>query len=121
LERAIGVINALLDRERLSPAEEDYLDVLGDLVERYEDVHYPIEDVSDAGMLEHLIEAKGVTQAAVAQATGIAPSRISEVLAGKRKLTREQITKLAAYFHVSPAAFLPEPANERKPRRAARR
>jgi HTH-type transcriptional regulator/antitoxin HigA len=108
LDRATAVINALLDRSQLSPAEEDYLDVLGDLVERYEDKHHriPTADLTDAEMLEHLLEAKGVTQAEVARATGIRESRISEVRSGKRQLTRAQISKLAAYFHVSPAVFL---------------
>src|SRR5437899_9006113 len=41
LDRAIAMINSLLDRDRLSPAEEDYPDVLGGLVERYEDKHHP--------------------------------------------------------------------------------
>jgi plasmid maintenance system antidote protein VapI len=54
-----------------------------------------------------MIAQKDVTQAEVARATGVRESRISEVLSGKRKLTRTQITKLAAYFHVSPAVFLP--------------
>ena len=108
LDRAIAIINALLDRGRLTAAEEDYLDVLGDLVERYEDKHHPIptDDLSEAEMLAHLIEAKDVTQAEVARATGIRESRVSEVLSRKRKLTRTQITKLAAYFRVSPAVFL---------------
>jgi HTH-type transcriptional regulator/antitoxin HigA len=115
LDRATAVINSLLDRRRLSPAEQDYLDVLGDLVERYEDEAHPIADVSDAAMLEHLIEAKGITQAQVARATGIAQSRISELLSGRRRLTRAQIEKLAAYFHVKPAVFLPiAPANGKK-------
>ena len=37
--------------------------------------------------------------------TRIAESTISEVLAGKRKLNRTQIGKLARYFHVEPGAF----------------
>ncbi len=48
-----------------------------------------------------------MTQAELARATGIRESRISEVLSGKRKLTRTQISKLAAFFRVSPAVFLP--------------
>jgi HTH-type transcriptional regulator / antitoxin HigA len=107
LGRATAVINSLLDRNQLSAAEQDYLDVLGDLVERYETKHHAIGDVADADVLEHLLEARGVTQAAVARATGIAESRLSEVLRGKPQLTRAQITKLAAYFHVGPAVFLP--------------
>ena len=91
-----------------SPSDEqDYLDVLGDLVERCEDQAYPIPDVSDGGMLRFLIDQKEVTQADVARATGIHESRISEIPSGKRELTRTQITKLAANFRVSPAVFLP--------------
>jgi HTH-type transcriptional regulator / antitoxin HigA len=107
LDRATAVVNSLLDRNQLSAAEQDYLDVLGDLVERYENIHHAIGDVSDADALEHLLEAKDATQVAVARATGIAESRLSEVLRGKRQLTRAQITKLAAYFHIGPAVFLP--------------
>src|SRR5438105_1838015 len=107
LNRAMAMIHGLLDRDRLDPAEEDDLDVLSDLVERYEDKAHPIEtgDLSDAEMLKHLIEAKNVTQVEVARATGIAESTISELLAGKRKLSRAHIGKLAKYFHVSPSLF----------------
>ena len=105
LDRAIAVINSLLDRDDLSPAEADYLDVLSDLVERYETEEHPMEDVSDADMLQHLIEAKGVTQAEVARRAGIAVSTISEVLSGKRALSRTHIGKLARYFGVDPGVF----------------
>jgi plasmid maintenance system antidote protein VapI len=73
-------------------------------------------NVPDAGALEHLLEAKGVTQAAGARATGIAELRLSEVLRGKRQLTRTQITKLAAYFHVGPAVYLPSDRTTRRKR-----
>ena len=110
LDRAIAMIDSLVDRDRLSPAEADYLDVLGDLVERYEDQALPIADVSEGEMLRYLIDQRDVTQAAVARATGIRESRISEILSGKRKLTLPQLTKLAGYFRVSPAVLLPAAA-----------
>lgn len=105
LDEAIRVIDGLLDQEALTPAEDDYLDVLSDLVEAYEDVHHPMDPVSDADMLRFLIENKAMTQAQVAKGAGIAESTISEVLAGKRKLTRGQIGKLARYFKVEPGVF----------------
>ena len=61
--------------------------------------------VSDAEMLRHLVEAKGITQTEVSRATGIADSTISEVLKGKRSLNRSHIGKLAKYFNVSPDVF----------------
>jgi HTH-type transcriptional regulator/antitoxin HigA len=105
LEAAIEVVNSLIDQNRRSKPEEDYLDVLGNLVEAYEDEHIPIEPADDAELLRLLIEAKKVTQTQVAKATGIVESTISEVLSGKRKLNRKQIGKLARYFRVSPEAF----------------
>src|SRR5436190_19166299 len=82
LDAAIAVINSLIDRDRLTRAEEDYLDVLGDLVKRYEDKTFPHKEVSEAAMLEFLIEARAVTLTEVAQARGIVDSPISEVLSG---------------------------------------
>ncbi len=121
LDRAQAVIDELLDHGRLDPAEQDYLDVLGDLVEHYEDAQHAIaiDDLSDADMLEHLIEAKGVTQAEVARSTGIAESRISEVLSARRRLTREQVEQLAIYFHVPPGVFLKK--TEARNRRSKRK
>lgn len=108
LDQASAMIHALLDRDDLDHAEADYLEVLSDLVERYEEKHHPIGDVSGGAMLRFLIDQKGVKQADVARGAGIAESTVSEVLAGRRPLNRTQIGKLARYFHVAPGVFLPE-------------
>jgi HTH-type transcriptional regulator/antitoxin HigA len=105
LNEAIRVIDSLIDQETLTDPEQDYLDVLGDLVEEYEAETIPTRPIPDSERLQFLIENKGITQAAVAKATGIAVSTISEVLSGKRKLNRRQIGKLAKYFHVGPSVF----------------
>src|SRR5947209_8655468 len=76
LSQAVSVMDSLLDYPRRDRAQEDYLDVLGDLIKQYEDKAHPIADVSESEVLEHLIEAKGVTQAEVARQTGIAESRL---------------------------------------------
>jgi HTH-type transcriptional regulator / antitoxin HigA len=107
LGAALAVIDRLLDQRRLLREERDYLDVLSALVEQYETQRHPMPRVSDAEMLRHLIEAKGVAQVQVARATGIAESTISAVLAGHRRLGRNHIEKLARYFHVGPEAFMP--------------
>jgi HTH-type transcriptional regulator/antitoxin HigA len=97
---AQNVIDKLLTEGKLSSGEEMYLDALSDLVAAYEDVHYPIEPASDAAMLRHLMEAKGITQADLHRDTQIAKSTISEVLAGKKSFSRQMIRKLAHYFNV---------------------
>jgi HTH-type transcriptional regulator / antitoxin HigA len=105
LDKAVQMVDSLLDRRDLAAEEEDYLDVLGDLIERYESEAHPMAPVSDAEMLRHLIEAKGISQTDVSGVTGIADSTISEVLKGKRSLNRGHIGKLATYFNVSPSVF----------------
>jgi HTH-type transcriptional regulator / antitoxin HigA len=107
LDQAITVIDRLLSRRKpLDPQENDYLESLGHEVERYEASAYPMPAVSDAGMLRHLLEARGDSLSAVAEGTGIALSTLSSVLSDKRHLNRGHIEKLAPYFGVEPAVFL---------------
>jgi HTH-type transcriptional regulator/antitoxin HigA len=105
LAAAVEILDSLLDRDDLSAAEQDYLDVLGDLVEAYEEAAVPVRRLDDAEMLRFLIANRGATQAEVAAGAKVAESTVSEVLSGKRKLNRAQIGKLARYFHVEPGVF----------------
>ncbi len=106
LDAAAAIIDELTGLDDLSSTESDYLDVLGDLVEKYEDEHVEMPHVSDAEMLRSLMDEKGVSQADVVRGTGISKTVLSLVLHGKRDLTREHIEVLARYFGVNPAAFL---------------
>ena len=100
LAEAQKVMDRLLAKGELDDGEEMYLDALSDLVAAYEDAHHAIEPAADADMLRHLMEAKGVTQAQLSKATGMAKSSVSEVLAGKKPFSRQMIRKLADYFQV---------------------
>lgn len=107
LAGASAIIAELVARDDLDPAEDDYLDVLGDLVWKYENAAHPLPSVSGEEMLRHIIEARSTTQAEVARGAGIAEPTISAILAGRRLLNRDHITALARFFGVSPAVFLP--------------
>jgi HTH-type transcriptional regulator/antitoxin HigA len=100
LAEAQSVMDGLLAKPKLDDGAATYLDALSDLVSVYEDEHHAIEPASDADMLRHLLEARGVTQAQLSQGAGIAKSTISEVLAGKKPFSRQMIRKLATYFNV---------------------
>jgi HTH-type transcriptional regulator / antitoxin HigA len=106
LDRAIAVIDSLVDRGDLDRDESDYLDVLGDLVEKYEGQAHPMAPASDAEILRHLIEARGINQAQLADEAKIAVSTISEILNSKRRLNRKHIESLSRFFGVSPAVFI---------------
>lgn len=100
LEAAQEVMDRLLAKSALDDGEEMYLDALSDLVAAYEDEHHAIAPASDADMLRHLMDAKGVTQAQLSRETGIAKSTISEVLGGKKAFSRQMIRRFADYFRV---------------------
>src|SRR5207247_1570005 len=70
LDAAVAVIDALIDRPELTAPEEDYLDVLSDLVETYEGETVPMRPVGDADLLRFLIEQKSVTQVEAASGAG---------------------------------------------------
>jgi HTH-type transcriptional regulator / antitoxin HigA len=106
LERARTILNELLDRDSLDRDRADYLDVLGDLIGKYEVAHHPLPPISEVEMLRHFLDTRGVTRSETARGTGIAVSFLSSILAGKRRMNRDHIEALAQFFKVSPAVFL---------------
>jgi HTH-type transcriptional regulator/antitoxin HigA len=106
LRAAQQVIDKLLAKGKPGSGEVAYLDALSDLVATYEDEHYELPPASDADMLRHLLEAKGVTQAELCRATGIAQSIISEVLSGKRAFSKDVVGKLSRYFNVDKSVLV---------------
>jgi HTH-type transcriptional regulator/antitoxin HigA len=109
LDRAIAMVDSLGARIRdLTPDERDYLDVLADLVEKYETERFPEPEVDPLAMIRELIAARGITQADVARETGIAESMLSEILKGRRSMGRKTIATLSRFFHVDPGVFFPE-------------
>ncbi len=100
LAAAQDVMDRLLAKGRRDKGEETYLDALSDLVFAFEETNEPIEPPSDADLLRHLLDAKAITQTRLSRDTGLSKSSISEVLAGRKPLSRRMIRTLAGYFKV---------------------
>ncbi len=107
--RMLGQVEELIGRYGPTPPrdEGELIAVLSTLIESYEVELQPRRKPTPAEMLAHLIEAKGVTRAEVARATKIPPSTITNVLSGRRQISKENMTKFATYFRVAPSVFLP--------------
>jgi HTH-type transcriptional regulator/antitoxin HigA len=97
-------IERLLSKRHPSGAERALADLLSDLLAEWEDITVEIPDVSGPELVRALMEDNGLRQRDL---VGVFPTEsvVSEVLAGRRELTRRHIEALADYFHVSPAAF----------------
>ena len=77
----------------------DRFGVLSVLIEKFEDVHFPMPDVDPVEVLEFAIESMGRTQAELAKILG-STSRASEILRRRRKLTLDMIRKINAEWKI---------------------
>lgn len=87
-------------------SEEDaLLELLVMLIEKFEQEHYPIPDETPRSMLLHLMEARDLKQEAL---VGVIGSRgvVSEVINGKRDLSKAQAKALAEFFNVDVSLFI---------------
>lgn len=106
-EIMLANINELMSKGemRLSPEEERLLETLAILVESYEDEHYPMPELSPNDFLKCLMEEREVRQSdllSVFGSSGVA----SEVVNGKRSISKAQAKKLAEFFKVSVELFI---------------
>ena len=107
LERASRIVFELATRRSLTRDERDYLEVLSDLIERYEDRHHPIRDVpSGVSALRYVIDENQLTLSRLGADVGIRVSTLSEILRGKRSLSLRHVEKLSGYFRVEPGLFI---------------
>lgn len=99
-----AVIDRLLDEQKLSEEQRDYLNLLGLLIEDYEAKVFPISDIYGVELLKVLIADRRLKQKDLVPIFKT-ESIVSAVLSGQRNLTVEHIENLARFFHLSPAVF----------------
>jgi HTH-type transcriptional regulator/antitoxin HigA len=105
-ERVLAIIEKLMAKaEKRSPEEEAILNLLVHLVEQFEEQAYPIGQAAPAEMIAFLLEQRGLKPIALAEVLG-SRGRVSEILGGKRSVSKDQAKRLAEFFHVSPIAFI---------------
>jgi HTH-type transcriptional regulator/antitoxin HigA len=87
-----------------TPEEEEAIDLMTLLVERYEAERYPVPEAEPVDVLKFLRERNSLSQRDIAAELG-SESTVSLVLSGKRQLNRDHIARLSQRFNVSPAVF----------------
>jgi HTH-type transcriptional regulator / antitoxin HigA len=91
--------------DRPSPEESALLETMAILVQAYDDRHRPLPSVAPNEMLAYLMETSGRTARDLLPVFG-ARGRVSEVLSGKRSISKEQAKKLASVFKVTADLFI---------------
>lgn len=104
-DRMLAELNKLMVKPRLSPAESKLFDLMVRLIEDYEERHYQLNASTPHGILRELMEARGVKQRDLWELFG-SKGTASEVISGKRGISKSHAKGLAKFFHVSPELFL---------------
>ncbi|WP_373543333.1 type II toxin-antitoxin system HigA family antitoxin [Chamaesiphon sp.] len=104
-DRALAIAERLTFKKDRTEAEIKFLKLVVVLIEDYEAEHYPMDDVAPHELLQHLMESNHTRQADL---VGLIGSRgvVSEVVNGKRAISKAQAKALGEFFSVSPGLFI---------------
>ena len=89
---------------KLNKAQEDYLEILSQMVEAYDRDHVELPDVSPLDMLKHLMESNDMNADQLGKLLGDA-SLGSKILSGKREWSKAHIRALCEHFKVGAGVF----------------
>jgi HTH-type transcriptional regulator / antitoxin HigA len=114
---------ALVDRlwESDESADIARLQAQALLIAAYEESKWPRRPPRTADLIRHLMDQHGLTRADMVPILGT-PSRVSEVLRGKKELSMAMVQRLRARFQVPADLLLPPPkrtSTSRSSKRAA--
>jgi len=104
--RMLTVVEKLMEKgEQLSPEEEKLLKLFSRLIEDFEQRYYHPKEATPLEVLQHLMESADVKQSHLWEVFG-SKGIASEVLNGKRGISKTQARALANYFHVPADLFI---------------
>lgn len=107
-EAALARIDVLMDAVSAG-ANGDELDVLVTLVERYEDIHYPIGYPEPVAAIRFYLDQHDLAESDLVPWLGT-PESVAELLAGKRDLTMPMARALHERLGIPAEILLRKPA-----------
>src|ERR1700732_2474236 len=111
LSRARALVDRLWGSD--DPADMIRLQAEARLIAAYEESKWPRRPPSTAELIRHLMDQHGLPRADMVPLPG-APSRVSEVLRGKKELSMAMVQRLRARFRVPADLLIPPPKQARR-------
>ena len=111
LARARAFVDRLWGSD--DPADMARLQAQARLIAAYEESKWPRRPPSTAELIRHLMDQHGLTRADMVPILGT-PSRVSEVLGGKKELSMTMVQRLRARFRVPADLLIPPPKQARR-------
>jgi len=105
-QRLLAAAKEMMEQPEQEITEEEgrLLELLGVLIEEYEDRVHPLPRTAPHKMLAHLLNEQGIKPSDL---WSILPkSRVSEILRGRRSISKTQAKRLADFFRVPIDLFL---------------
>lgn len=90
---------------KLSPEEGKLLELLGILIEDYDDRRYPLGNHDPIAVLSELMSVRSLTAKDLWPVFG-SKGAVSDVLNRRRAISKNQAKKLAGFFHVTADLFI---------------
>jgi len=97
--RLTALLLELDERDDLSPEEDALAEILTLLIEDYEEKRFPLPRVSPAASLRALMDDRGLKHKDIWPVIGN-KGAATEVLAGRRAISKAQAKRLAEFLHV---------------------
>lgn len=107
-ERALAIVESMMEKgeRNITPEQDALLDLLTNLIRDYEASAYPSRKrTKPHEMAAFLLEQRGLKAADLWPVIG-SKGRVSEILTGKRSISKEQAKKLADFFRVGVELFI---------------
>jgi HTH-type transcriptional regulator/antitoxin HigA len=105
-DRLLTLVEQLMAKgNSLTPEEGELLRLLGRLIADFEEEFYQPEDATPHQFLQELMDARGLKQSDLWELFG-SKGRASEVINGKRAISKAQAKTLAEFFQVSAGLFI---------------
>jgi HTH-type transcriptional regulator/antitoxin HigA len=104
-DNTVEIVDLLATQKRRSPDQEEYLQTLSILIEKYDRDHFDFPIASDSiKRLKRLMENHDLSASDIGRVVGNR-SLGAAILRGHRKISKANAVKLGEYFKMSPSAF----------------
>ncbi len=106
-ERTLRQIEALMDKgDDRTPEEDRLLELLARLAADFEAANYDLGESKPNEVLAYLMEQRGMKQVDLLPVLGCSKGAVSDMLSGRREITRANARKLAEFFRLPVELFI---------------
>src|SRR5690606_25414789 len=106
------MLSHMKENPTLGSPESEEMEILGLLIEKYEDEHYPVTPPDPIEAIKFTMDQQGLKKKDLIPYIGSA-SKVTEVLNGSRNLSLSMIRRLSEGLGISPATLIRVPARKR--------